>query len=280
MILVTGATGVVGRQVAHTLARSGRVRLLVRDPARLTVEGPGVEVATGAYEDHASLLRALTGVEAAFLVTVAPGGQDDERFLRAAVAADVRHVVKLSSYAAGEDDADDLITRWQRECEETLRSSGLDWTLLRPRAFMSNTLSWADSIRREGAVRALYPGSENACIDPRDIAEVAVTALTSPGHEGRVYPLTGPEAVSAERQTRHLAAVLGRPLVCRELTPQQAAARWARRYPPQVVHALVLSAQRQLRGRKTTTDPTFAQVTGRQPRSYRQWATDHRSAFA
>ncbi|MFE9451331.1 NAD(P)H-binding protein [Streptomyces sp. NPDC006739] len=279
MILVTGATGVVGGEVARVLASSRAVRVLCRDPGRLAVRGPGLEVAVGSYEDRASLSRALDGVEAVFLVTTDPGGHSDERFLEAAVAAGVRHVVKLSAYAVGEDDADDLITRWQRGCEASLRSSGLAWTLLRPRSFMSNTLSWAASIRSEGVVPVLFPRSRNACVDPRDVARAAVAALTSPGHEGRVHPLTGPEAISAEEQIRELASALGRPLACRELTPDQAAARWARRYPPEVVRALVQSARRQARGGKTTVDPAYTRLTGHRPRSYREWALDHRTAF-
>ncbi|WP_445284028.1 NAD(P)H-binding protein [Streptomyces sp. DSM 118148] len=279
MILVTGATGVVGGGVARRLASAGPVRVFCRDAARLPALGANCAVAVGSYQDHGSLLRALAGVDRAFLVTRDPGGDSDARFLRAAEAAGVRHVVKLSAYAAGEDDADDLITRWQRDCEDLLRSCGLEWTLLRPRAFMSNTLAWAGSIRSEGVVHALHPGAPSACVDPRDIAEVAVAALTSSGHEGRIHRLTGPEAISAADQTRELSRMLGVPLVCRELTAQQAAARWSRRHPPHVVEALVRGAERQSRGRKATVDPAFTRLTGRAARSYARWAADHRDAF-
>ncbi|WP_460109547.1 NAD(P)H-binding protein [Streptomyces sp. YKOK-J1] len=279
MILVTGATGVVGGEVARTLAAAGPVRVFCRDPARLPVLAPGCEVAVGSYQDHGSLLRALAGVDRAFLVTRDPGGDSDARFLRAAEAAGVRHVVKLSAYAAGEDGADDLITRWQRDCEDLVRSCGLEWTLLRPRAFMSNTLAWAGSIRSEGVVHALHPEAPSACVDPRDIAEVAVAALTSPGHAGRVHALTGPEAISAVGQTRELSRVLGRPLVCRALTAEQAAVRWSRRHPPHVVEALLRGAERQSRGGKATVDPSVTRLTGRAARSYARWAADHREAF-
>ncbi|WNI16357.1 NAD(P)H-binding protein [Actinacidiphila sp. ITFR-21] len=279
MILVTGATGVTGGEVARLLAAAGPVRVLVRDRARLTVTGPRVEVAEAAYADRDGLLRALKGIRAAFLVTTDPGSPDDDRFMAAAVRAGVRHVVKLSSYAAGEEDADDLITEWQRAAERTIRGSGVDWTFLRPRSFMSNTLAWAPSIRAEGVVRSLHAAAANACVDPRDIAEVAVRALTTPGHAGRVYALTGPEALTAADQTARLADVLGRPLAFEELTFAQAAAQWAARYPAPVVDALLRSARRQSLGHKATVTRTVTDLTGRPPRSFRDWAASHRAAF-
>jgi uncharacterized protein YbjT (DUF2867 family) len=118
-------------------------------------------------------------------------GGDDERFV-AARSAGIRHVVKLSAAMVEDPGADDAITRWQRSCEEVLRGSGLRWTFLRPRSFMSNTLSWAASVRAQRVVRALYATSRNACVDPRDVAEVASPALTGDGHEDRSHVLTGP----------------------------------------------------------------------------------------
>ncbi|MER5866262.1 NAD(P)H-binding protein [Kitasatospora sp. NPDC002040] len=280
MILLTGVTGTVGREVARLLAPTRPVRVLARDPARLALPGCDVEVATAEYADRDALRRALEGVRTAFLVTNDPTQPDDSRFIAAATAAGVRHVVKLSAYAVSEADADDLITRWQRANEELLRESGLEWTLLRPRAFMSNTLAWASSIRAEGVVRSLNPYAGNACMDPRDIAEVAARTLTEPGHVGRIHLLTGPEAVTPAEQTAHLAAVLRRPLQVAELTLNQAVSQWSRRYPAPIVEALLQSAARQARRRKTAVDPTFEQVTGRRPRPFRTWAADHASAFS
>ncbi|WP_042443747.1 NAD(P)H-binding protein [Streptacidiphilus jiangxiensis] len=279
MILLTGVTGTVGREVARLLTPTRPVRVLARDPARLSLPGRDVEVATAAYADHDALLRALEGVRTAFLVTNDPTQPDDSRFLAAAKATGVRHVVKLSAYAVGEEDADDLITRWQRTNEELIRRSGLDWTFLRPRAFMSNALAWAPSIRAEGVVRSLNLSAGNACVNPHDIAEIAARALTEPGHAGRIYPLTGPEAVTPGEQAAHLAAVLQRPIHVQELTTAQAAAQWSRRYPAPVVEALLQSAARQARGLKTTVDPTYEQITGLRARPFRTWAADHATAF-
>lgn len=283
MIVVTGATGTVGRTVARLLAREHPVRLFVRSPDRLgPVEGLAegrTEVVRGHYGDGEALRRALEGARAAFLVTNHPTEPDDARFAEAAVAVGLRHVVKLSAYAVGDPDADDFITRRQRENEDVIRASGLDWTFLRPRAFMSNTLSWAESVRAAGVVRALYGDAPHSVIDPRDVAEAAVRALTGPGHEGRAYALTGPEAVTAVEQTEQLGEALGRPLKFEELTVDQARAALLRRCPPVVAEALLRSAERLAAGRKADVSGTFEEIVGRGPGAFRQWARDHAEAF-
>ncbi|MEU3723882.1 SDR family oxidoreductase [Streptomyces sp. NPDC031705] len=280
MILVTGATGTVGRELLKRLGPDLPVRVMAREPARVADAPRTAETVRADYDDPASLARALEGVDRVFLVTSRVGRDDDARFLRLARSAGVRHVVKLSAAAVADERADDLITRWQRDNEELLRGSGMEWTLLRPRSFMSNTLSWASSIRSEGVVRALYGESVNSCVDPRDIAEVAVRTLTQPGHTGRAYTLTGPQAVSAAGQTAQLAELLGRPLRFEELEPGQARAMWAARHPEPVVEALLGSAERQRRGAKSGVEDTVEELAGRPAGSFREWAADHLSAFA
>ncbi|MFI5671152.1 SDR family oxidoreductase [Streptomyces sp. NPDC051704] len=279
MILVTGATGTVGREVVRRLPGGSAVRVMTRDPARFTGGPAAAEVVRADYGDPHSLARALDGVTAAFLVT-GRVGDDDERFVRAARTAGVRHVVKLSAAAVVDPRADDVITRWQRATEDLVRGSGMDWTLLRPRAFMSNALSWAGSIRSEGVVRALYGGSANACVDPRDIAEVAVRALTEAGHAGRAYTLTGPRAISAAEQTAQLAELLGRPLRFEELAPEQARTALAARHPRDLVEALLAGAERQRAGAKAGVEATLPALLGRPAGTFRGWAEDHRGAFS
>ncbi|WP_329398659.1 NAD(P)H-binding protein [Streptomyces melanogenes] len=281
MILVTGATGTVGGEVARLLAADHPLRILARRPERVTVAGPAVDVVAGEYADRDSLDRALKGVRAAFLVTGSIGERDDVRFVEAARAAGVRHLVKLSALAVTDPAADDLITARQRENETAVRESGLAWTLLRPRAFMTNTLSWARSVREDGVVRALYGDAPNATVDPRDIAEVAALALTEPGaHEGRAYALSGPAAVTAAEQTALLGAALGRPLRFEELGPERARAALLARYPQPVAEALLHSAERQRAGAKAGVSPTVQELTGRPARSYAEWARDNAAAFA
>ena len=280
MILVTGATGTVGREVVRRLPADRPVRILTRRPDRVGDLADRVEVAVGDYAEPRSLERALHGVRQAFLVTTGVGGDDDERFLRAARAADVRLIVKLSAAAVVNSAADDAITRWQRRCESLLQASGTGWTLLRPRAFMSNTLAWAPLIASGRPVAALYGTSLNSCVDPRDVAEVAVRALTEEGHEGRAYTLTGPEAVSAAQQTACLAELLGRPVPFEELDADRARAEYLRRYPEHVAEALLSGAEQQRDGAKSRVEKTVQEVTGSPARSYAEWAADHLRLFA
>ncbi|MFJ3421991.1 NAD(P)H-binding protein [Streptomyces sp. NPDC086082] len=285
VVLVTGATGTVGGEVVRALptrlpAGMGMgVRVMARDPARAAAMFPGVEAVAGDYTDPPSLASALRGVRTAFLVTARVEGDDDAAFVAAARAAGVRRVVKLSAAAVLDPGADDLITRRQRAGEETLRGCGLEWTLLRPRAFMSNSLSWAASVRRERTVRALYGSAPNACVDPRDIAEVAARALTEEGHAGHAYTLTGPQALTAVEQTRQLGRLLGIPLRFEELTVAQARTALAGRFPPPLVEALLASAERQRAGAKAHVDDTVHTLTGHPARTFHDWARDHIKAF-
>ncbi|MFJ2212075.1 NAD(P)H-binding protein [Streptomyces sp. NPDC101062] len=281
MILLTGVTGTVGRLVAERLATSEPVRLLSRDPRRLAaLAGPGTEVVGGDFADPASLAAALSGVRAAFLVTSDPlAPVHDEHFVTAARRAGVAHVVKLSARAVAEPDAEDLITRWQRSAEDLLRASGVGWTFLRPRAFMSNTLGWARSVRDEGVVRAFHGASPNATVDPRDIAEVAALALTGAVLPGRAHPLTGPAAISSAEQVAVLSGLLRRPLRLVELTRDQAYEGLLARWPRPVADALLEGAVRQASGAKARVEPTVRTLLGRPARPYRAWARDHLPAF-
>ena len=281
MILVTGASGNVGGTVARRLGETGRpVRLLARDPRRVDARGPGVQTVRGDYADIRGLEQAFSGVTHVFVATNDPlRPEHDANLLAAALRAGTRHMVRLSALAVEDARADDLITAWHRECEQRIAASGLAWTFVRARAFMSNALAWTDLIR-EGVVRAPVGTARNACVDPRDVAEVAVRALTESGHERQAHAVTGPVAISAVEQTEQLAEVLGRPLRFEQVTFEQACAYLARRYPPPVAQALVECARRLASGAKCGVEPTVEKITGRPARTFRQWARDNIAAFA
>ncbi|WP_461028522.1 NAD(P)H-binding protein, partial [Streptomyces sparsus] len=244
MILVTGASGTVGGAVAASLTARGhpvrRMSRTGRTPGH-PVAGPPVagpsagrpgpgragdvpdETATGDFDDPESLRRAMDGVRAALVVTSDPlSPWQDGNVVSAAQRAGVERLVKLSLLSVADDGAHDLVTEWQRTAEAGIRDSGLAWTVLRPRAFMTNTLAWARQLRAGRAVRAWPADAPTTPVDPRDIAEVAALALTAPRHAGRTYALTGPAALSSREQLAVLADVLGRPLTLHEWTPAQA----------------------------------------------------------
>lgn len=286
-IVVTGATGAVGRQVARLLstpegtASPGRPTLFVRDPDKAAALGLSGTVVQGDYQDGGRLREAFDGAEAIFVVTANPlRPQDDENILAAARAAGVRHAVKLSWLGVGDPGADDLVADWNRHAEELLRESGLSWTVLRIRTPMSNALAWAPSIREHGVVRSFGGSARTACVDPRDVAEIAVRALTEPErHSSRTYALTGPQALSGREQTAVLSEVLGRTLRFEEITAEDARAGWSRRYGDRIAEALLEGAQRRAGGAAGHVDGTLEELTGRPPREFAAWATAHAGLF-
>ncbi|MGH7859590.1 MAG: SDR family oxidoreductase [Candidatus Binatia bacterium] len=280
MILVTGATGNVGRELVSQLLPTGEVvRALSRDPDRARLPA-GVEVRVADLGKPETIPAVLEGVDRVFLLVHIPGDPvQAANFIRAATASDVRHVVLLSSLSVESDAAKDPIAEFHRAAERAVRESGLSWTFLRPGTFMSNTLVWAESIRSEGAVRNLGGNFAAAPIDELDVAAVARLALTSPGHEGKSYPMTGPERITPAEQTQVLAEVLGRELRFETL-------------PEDVARAMIIgmigdeaAATRILRSLRDPDVPwahprrTVEELTGTKPRGFREWAARHVGRF-
>ncbi|MFE3073862.1 NAD(P)H-binding protein [Streptomyces sp. NPDC059247] len=279
-IVLTGATGQIASLVARHLAPRHRIVLTSRT-ARPGARRPGVTHVTCDYDVYESLVDVFRGADALFVVTNDPTRPEHDRnVVRAAVEASVGHIVKLSAAAVRDSAAHDLITEWQRGNEERVRASGIPWTMIQPRSFMSHALGWAPDIRSGSTTHALHPHSRNACVAPEDIAEVSALVLGDTGHHFRSYQLTGPQPLSAHEQSAVLSQVLGRPLVCRELTPEEAHTRYARRYSPAMADALIASAGRQLAGAKARTTDTVERLTGRPATTFAQWAADHRDRFA
>ncbi len=281
MILVTGATGTVGSQVvAQLLAAGERVRVLSRDPSKAAKFGAGVEVAQGDLAKPETLEAAFAGIDKVFLLSTGPDLANLEAHaITAAKRSSVKHIVMLSALGADIEPGIQL-GRWHRESEKNLQESGLTWTILRPGNFDSNALTWASSIKAQGVAYHLTGAGKSAPIDPRDIAAVAVVALTKPGHEGKAYDLTGPEALNVAEQVEKISAALGKPL--QAIEAPEAAARsgmLAEGMPRELVEALLelMALTRAGHGAKITT--TLAEVLGREPRTFDAWVKDNIAAF-
>jgi uncharacterized protein YbjT (DUF2867 family) len=296
-IVVTGATGAVGRHVARLLAASGGVAptLLVRNQEKAVALGlPGTgepsggaaagsaTLVRGDYADPERLREAFAGADGVFLVTADPlRPRQDEDLLAAARAAGVRHAVKLSWLGVADPGADDIVAEWNLRAEDALRASGLSWTVLRIRTPMSNALAWAPSIRERGVVSGFAGEARTACVDPRDVAEVAVRALTEPEtHASLTYALTGPERLSVREQTDVLGEVLGRKLEFVEITAEEGRAGWSRRYGDRIADALLAAALRRVEGAADRVDGTLERILGRPATTFTTWSRDHTELFA
>ncbi|GGK25349.1 nucleotide-diphosphate-sugar epimerase [Pilimelia terevasa] len=209
-VLVTGATGSVGRLVVDALRALGApVRALTRDPAAAALP-PEVEVLRGRVTEPATLGRALSGVDAMYL---APQSATAAATVAAARAAGVRHVVDLSGEPGSE---------WH-PVARAVEAGGGSWTHLWPGEFIENVAMWAPQLRGGDTVRDAHPEAVNSPVAMADIAAVAARVLTEPGHAGRSLLLTGPAALSRRDRLRELAGALGRPLEYREVAPAEAA---------------------------------------------------------
>lgn len=274
MYLVTGATGNIGAELVRALAGAGEpVRALVRSADAALPDGAVAVV--GDLNEPASLRPALAGVTGVFLL---PGYRDMPGVLAEARAAGVRRVVQLSGGSAGSGDLTNAVTAYMIRTEEAVRESGLPATVLRPSGFMSNTLRWLPQLQAGDVVRDAFPDVAVAMIDPADIATVAAAALTSDEHAGQVYRLSGPEPLRPADLVRVLAEVLERPLTFEGLPDDQARAEMSQAMPPEYVDAFFrFYADGELD--ESPVLPTVREVTGREPRTFEQWARAHADAL-
>jgi uncharacterized protein YbjT (DUF2867 family) len=284
MILVIGATGTIGSALVARLASARhRVRALVRDRAKgAQLAGPFVEIAVGDLADPASLVPAFRKVDRVFVLTF--GSPDlatlEGNAFRAAKTAGVKHVVKLSGIPVCVPDyASKMpLAQWHVDSENELVASGLPWTILRPSFFVSNVLFW--NVAQRGVLALPTGEGKTALIDPRDIADVAAKVLTEPGHDGKVYELTGPELLSQRDLVAKVSRALGKPLDYVDVRPEV----WRTEMtgaglPPIVADSYVFFFQELLKPDKMAfTRATVPALLGR-ARTADEWIRDHITAL-
>ena len=279
MILITGATGHIGRELVPQLQRMRQpIRVLARDAKKIAHLDPGIERTIGDLNDPQSLDSAMRGVEQIFLVTFEM--QQDVNVLESARRCDVQHIVKLSTLEA--TDHKIKVGKWHYEREELIRASGLDWTFLRPGMFMSNSIDWwAESIKGQGSV--FFPGGKKgrvAPIDPRDVASVAAFALTQLGHSGKSYELTGPELFTIGEMVQVISNALGKPIQYVDIPPIAAKLFMLKTGMDKgLVNALMEMLASLRRNEGAIVTETFQQLTGRPPRTFEAWCQEHVESF-
>ncbi|HEY3396288.1 MAG TPA: SDR family oxidoreductase [Armatimonadota bacterium] len=282
MILVTGATGTVGTELVKALAAQGApVRALVHTPAKAaTLAGPGVEIVAGDYLDAASLDAALVGVNHVFLL--APPAENqvamETGVIAAAQRAGVEHVVKLAANGLSLDSPVALL-RNHATIAETLRTSGLGWTLLVANEFMQNLLAQAAAIKAGTLYMPLGEGKVSL-IDTRDVALAAAALLTQPGHQGKSYLVTGPAALSMQDVADILTQVLGRKISYVAVSPEAAQeALLGMGLPAWLVEQLLGLMAGWAAGNSEPVTTDFRQITGQEPRAFIQFVHDYAAVW-
>ena len=275
--VVFGARGSVGHHVAAGLRACGQeVRLTSRNPAAAGFPGDA-QVADADLERPETLGAALDGARQAFLYA-RPRGIDG--FVAAARAAGVRRVALLSSAAiTGRDAQRNPIARNHRAVELALEQSGLEWTFIRAGMFATNTLWWWQrAIREHGTVRLPYPEAQTAPVHEKDLAALAVAALTGDGHDGRVYTVYGPQSLTLRQQVSLIGSAAGRAIGVEQVSPERARAEMSRTVPAVGVDA-ILGSWEAGRHAPAPTSAVVEEVTGRAGLTFAQWAADHAGDF-
>lgn len=271
MIVITGATGVVGRETVRLLAGQGaKVAAVTRDPH--------AEFPAGTHLVGPAEVADLDGVEAILVSPRAVGAAAADLLTHARRKGTTRVVVLSAAtvqYPAG-------LARFRQQfqaVEDLAEKSGLGWTILRCADFAANTLAWAGQIRAAGTVRGAYPRARTSTIDERDIAAVAALALTDTAHTGRTYLLTGEESLSQPEKVAALGAALDRTLAFVEATPDEIRRGMLAAGLPDEVPDRLLGSLADYAREAGPVSGTVRQLLGRPARTYATWAQDHRAAF-
>lgn len=268
MILITGASGKVGRRLTELLLADGvKVAAVTRDPVRAALPAAAQVVPTPVFE----------GVDAVFVNLAAVGGSLPD-LLSDAVAGGVRRAVLLSAITVEYGGGYRRFADGFRAAEEAVRSSGLEWTFLRPGQFASNALVWAPQIRATGAVRTAYGEATYSPIHPADIAAVAARVLVD-DHAGRSHALTGPQALSQRAQVEVIGAAIGRRLEFEEIPVEQAKRELLDRGVPADIPERMYGYLAECLARPAPSTAVVAEVLGRPALTFADWAGEFAFAF-
>ena len=282
MILVTGSTGLIGTEVLRRLSQAGvPARALTRDLQKAR-QMPGITWVAGDLGKPETLPAVFDGAKTLFLLThyLEDMVELQHNAIAAARAAGVTHVVKVSAFATS-DHSKAPIGRWHYQVEKELEESGLAWTMLRPHHFMQNLLAQAEYVITQGVIYSASGDGKIPYVDGRDVGAVAAVTLTTPGHAGKKYVLTGSEAISYRQAAEIIGKVIGKPVRFVDESQEEARARRVREgLPPAVIEsALAISAYQRAGGKTVTITSTIADLTGWPPRTVEEFVREHASAF-
>ncbi len=282
MILVTGATGNVGRLLVTLLVDEGvEVRGLSRDPERAGLP-PGVDVVVGDFGDVETLKPAMQGVDGVFLASYGPDtAVYDANVASTAAAAGARRIVKITINGVEEGDQDP-VTTWHRGGEEAIDRVGIPRTYLRCPELMATSLWWAPTIKKMGKVFVPFADSSGAPADPLDVAAVAARCLTHARTEdAESLEITGPEVLTPRERVRRLGEILGTTLECVEVPRQVAYDNMtAAGMTPVIANARLDMIELKAKNKRGAVPlDTVEAVAGRPPHTFNEWVARHLAAF-
>lgn len=278
MNVITGATGTVGREVVRLLLeQDATVTAVTRDPAAAALPAAAGIARADPSRPH-TLKTAFRGAESVLLSPRAVGDAAAE-LLALAAAAGAQRVVVLSAATVQYPAGYSRFAAQFKAVEDAARASGLAATLLRCADFAANALAWAPQIRATGTVRGAYAAAATSPIHERDIAAVAVQALTGDRHAGRSYVLTGPQSLTQRDKVRLIGEATGQNVTFQEIPAAQARqAMLAQGLPPEIPDRLLGSLADYARQPGPTTG-TVQQLLNRPALTFADWATEHAGAF-
>lgn len=277
MIVITGATGNIGRTLVRSLVSAGEQVTAVSRRISTTDVPAGVRHVRADLIDPETLKPAFDGADAVFLMIsgdwVSAGGDANDilDILDTARAGGVRRVVFLSSQGV-------VTNRHPADEEDAVKQAGLEWTVLQPGGFDSNTFAWAEMVRTKRIVAAPFGDVALPTIDPDDIADVASVVLRGAGHGGNSYVLTGPAPISPRQQTAVIAATLGEPVRFVEQSRADARAQMVRFMPEPVVER-TLDILGSPVADEQRVSPDVERILAHPPRTYAEWAARNIAAF-
>lgn len=283
MILVTGATGKSGQALSKRLLEKKQpVRAFVRDADKAAgLKAAGADISVGDMSDRDSIMRALEGVQKAYLVLSNTEDQPELEagFADCAKAQGVKHLVKQSSMeaAAGVGKPFPLS---HLKSEAHIKASGLDWTMVRPTFFTQMLLMTARTIKADDTIVFPMGAGKVACTDVRDVADVAAEILTGDGHEDRSYDLTGPELLGFDQIADIFSEVLGRQVTYVDQPMDAFRAMMSRVVPdPWRVNGVCEELQALADGCTNHTTDTIETLLGRPGRSVRTFIEEYKAVF-
>ena len=283
MILVTGATGSNGKEILKLLvAKNVQVRIMVRDLNRAKdIAAPNVEIVEGDFDRPETLLTALSGVERAFLVTPSSDRVEMQQlaFVDAAKQAGVKQIVYLSQFDTKADSPVRFL-RYHAAVEAAIQSSDMAYTFLRPNLFMQGLLNFRSTIATENTFYAAAGDAKVSAVDVRDIADVAVAALTQSGHEGKIYNLTGSQALTHTQMAEYLSAALARQITFVDVSPESMYEfLLGAKFPLWQADGLLEEYAHYRRNEAAAIGTGIKESLGKEPRSFETFAHDYAPMF-